>query len=401
METSCRLSPVARIRVAVLCGLVVAGSAVMIVSGLAQGRDPLAGLTDEQKGALDTPFVGVTTNGRVTPGLFPIRQTGVSTAPIRTAAQALLNGLSAEQRTRISFPVDDREWRLWINTPQPARQGVSLEEMSERQRDLVFGLLRASLSARGLKKTDDIMKLNEVFAELSKRFEAFGRWKYWITVMGTPSETEPWGWQIDGHHCIINYFVLGDQVVMTPTFLGSEPVRADAGEFAGTVAMQDEQDKGWRLLAALDGPQRAQAVIGSEKGGANTLAGAYKDNVVLDYAGVRATALNGRQREQLLDLIEEYVNNQQDGHARLRMEEVRRHLDSTYFAWLGSADPGGVFYYRVQSPVILIEFDHQSPVRPGPPAGASRNHIHTVVRTPNGNDYGKDLLRQHYALHAH
>jgi len=29
----------------------------------------------------------------------------------------------------------------------------------------------------------------------------------------------------------------------------------------------------------------------------------------------------------------------------------------------------------------------------------TRQHIHTVVRTPNGNDYGKDLLRQHYKLH--
>ena len=28
-------------------------------------------------------------------------------------------------------------------------------------------------------------------------------------------------------------------------------------------------------------------------------------------------------------------------------------------------------------------------------------HIHVVVRTPNGNDYGKDLLRQHYLLHPH
>lgn len=391
----------ARIRVAVLCGLVAVASAAMVLSGLAQGPDPLAGLTDEQKRELEAPFMGVTTNGRVTTGLFPIRQTGVSTSPIRTAAHALLNGLNADQRTRISFPVDDREWRLWINTPQPARQGVSLQEMSEQQRDLVFGLLRASLSAKGLKKTDDIMKLNETFAELSKRFEDFGRWKYWITVMGTPSETEPWGWQLDGHHCIINYFVLGDQVVMTPTFMGSEPVRADAGPFKGTVALQDEQDKGSRLLAALDGPQRAKAVIGSEKGGANTLAGAYKDNLVLDYAGVRATELDGRQREQLLNLIEEYVNNQKDGHARLRMEEVRRHIDSTYFVWIGSSDPDGVFYYRVQNPVILIEFDHQSQVRPGAPRGPSRNHIHTVVRTPNGNDYGRDLLRQHYAQHPH
>ncbi len=188
---------------------------------------------------------------------------------------------------------------------------------------------------------------------------------------------------------------------MTPTFMGSEPVRADAVPFKGTVALQDEQDKGSRLLAALDSAQRAQAVIGSEKGGANTLAGAYKDNVVLDYAGVRATELNGRQRELLLDLIEEYVNNERDGHARIRMEEVRRHIDSTYFAWIGSSDPEGVFYYRVQSPVILIEFDHQPEVRPGAPRGASRNHIHTVVRTPNGNDYGKDPLRQHYAQHPH
>ena len=27
----------------------------------------------------------------------------------------------------------------------------------------------------------------------------------------------------------------------------------------------------------------------------------------------------------------------------------------------------------------------------------ARTHIHTIVRTPNGNDYGKDLLKQHYA----
>ena len=44
--------------------------------------------------------------------------------------------------------------------------------------------------------------------------------------------------------------------------------------------------------------------------------------------------------------------------------------------------------------VVLIEFDHQNGVfldNDYP----SRNHIHSVVRTPNGNDYGKDLLRQH------
>ena len=35
------------------------------------------------------------------------------------------------------------------------------------------------------------------------------------------------------------------------------------------------------------------------------------------------------------------------------------------------------------------------------PSAPNPQHIHVVVRTPNGNDYGKDLLRQHHALHPH
>ena len=76
--------------------------------------------------------------------------------------------------------------------------------------------------------------------------------------MGKPSDTEPWGWQLDGHHLIVNYFVLGDQVVMTPTFMGSEPVRAESGKFTGTVVMQDEQNKGLNLINALGEEQRPQ-----------------------------------------------------------------------------------------------------------------------------------------------
>ena len=85
------------------------------------------------------------------------------------------------------------------------------------------------------------------------------------------------------------------------------------------------------------------------------------------------------------------------------MAEVRQHLNDTYFAWIGGTAPGSVFYYRIHSPVILIEFDHQPPLGlPGMEKGKPiQEHIHSVVRTPNGNDYGKDLLRQHYAEHPH
>ena len=95
-----------------------------------------------------------------------------------------------------------------------------------------------------------------------------------------------------------------------------------------------------------------------------------------------------------------------DGHARVKMQEVERHLDAARFAWIGGTEAESVFYYRIHSPVVLIEFDHQRPANLRDQAAAARDkptrqHIHVVVRTPNGNDYGKDLLRQHYLSHKH
>ena len=90
-------------------------------------------------------------------------------------------------------------------------------------------------------------------------------------------------------------------------------------------------------------------------------------------------------------------------HARVQIDEVNAHMDRTYFAWIGGTESDSVYYYRIHSPVILIEFDHQRPanLRHLYPDVPNRDHIHAVVRTPNGNDYGKDLLRQHYATHPH
>lgn len=165
---------------------------------------------------LAEPFRGVTTDGNVVSGLFPIRSIGVSTAPVRTAAEAFLATLTPEQRAKTEFPVDDPEWRKWMNQHFYIRQGTGFYEMTEAQREVSFNLLRASLSAKGLEQSRDIMRLNHTLGELNNNnFEEYGEWLYWITVMGAPSDKEPWGWQLDGHHLVINYFVLGDQVVST------------------------------------------------------------------------------------------------------------------------------------------------------------------------------------------
>ncbi len=351
---------------------------------------------------LAEPFKGITTNGKVIPDLFRVRSTGVSTAPVRRAAEGFLNALSPEQRARTTFAVNDPEWRKWMNQHFYVRQGVSFKEMSEPQREAAQGLLRAALSAKGLRQTRDVMRLNHTLGEMTNNFEEYGEDLYWITVMGQPSAKEPWGWQLDGHHLNINYFVLGDQVVMTPAFFGSEPVIARSGKYKGTAVLQSEQAKGLALINALDAGQRQKAILPVSKTGNNNVAEAFKDNIVLDYAGIRATELSRRERERLLALIGEHVGNMAEGHARVKMSEVRKHLDDTWFAWIGGTEPDSVFYYRVQSPVILVEFDHQLPIALRDlPRVPNREHIHSVVRTPNGNDYGKDLLRQHYERHPH
>ncbi|MEM8910655.1 MAG: DUF3500 domain-containing protein [Planctomycetota bacterium] len=351
--------------------------------------------------SLQQDFRGIVANGEKETDLFRIASTGVSTQPVVTAAASFLASLSEQQRRRTTYAVDDLEWRQWDNRHFYQRQGVGFDEMDAEQRNLAFGLLEASLSARGLKLSQDIMKLNGTLAELANNFDEYGRWLYWITIMGEPSTTEPWGWQIDGHHLIINYFVLGDQVVMSPVFIGSEPVRATSGEFNGTVVMQDEQDRGLALIRTLDESQRSLAVLATTKGGNNALAQAYQDNLDLDYAGIKATDLSDESRSALLSVIEQYVGNMSDEHAAVKMSEVTEHLDRTYFAWIGGTADDSVFYYRIHSPVVLIEFDHQRRVAPFRSREPSRDHIHAVLRTPNGNDYGKDLLRQHYHDHAH
>ena len=371
----------------------------VVIGGWAFVLEPLSSAGDQQPNQVTEPFKGVTTNGTVTPGLFPIKASGVSTAPVRAAAEKFLAALTEAQRAATAYPVDDEEWRKWNNVHRYARQGVSFKEMTPAQREVAFGLLRAALSARGFETSRNIMKLNGYIGEVRNNFEEYGEFLYHLTVMGTPSDRQPWGWQLDGHHLVINYFVLGDQVVMTPTFMGSEPVSASTGQYAGTAVMQSEQDKGLAFMKSLTPDQWKTATLNPAKTANNALSQAFRDNLVLEYAGLRAKDMTAAQRDGLLALIQEYVGNMAAGHAKVRMADVREKLDDTYFAWVGGTGDADPFYYRIHSPVILIEFDHQTPVALPGPRVPGKAHVHSVVRTPNGNDYGKDLLRQHYVTH--
>jgi len=347
------------------------------------------------------PFKGITTNGQVIPGLFGIQKTGVSTQTMREAAEAFLDSLSAEQRAKTLFPIDTDEWRKWSNIhPTLMRHGTPLFEMNDHQRDCAFALMRESLSQHGFEEALNVMHLNETVLEMTGRLNEYGEDLYWLSIMGKPSSTEPWGWQWDGHHLIINYFILGDQIVVTPNFLGAEPVHAKTGKYAGLRIFQDDEERGLALARSFSAAQRAQAVIAPETSG-DDFTTAFRDNLVLDYAGIRYEALSGGQHDLLLDVIGYHVARMHSGHADIKMKEVKDHLQETHFCWMGGIADDSTFYYRVQSPVIIIEFDHQRGIAFREHTKPYKDHIHVIIRTPNGNDYGKDLLRQHYQFGHH
>ena len=176
------------------------------------------------------------------------------------------------------------------------------------------------------------------------------------------SKTEPWGWQLDGHHLVINYFVLGDQVVMSPVFMGGEPTITATGKYKGNTLFQDEQNLGLKLMQSLSPEEQAKATLSKTKNKGDIKTEAFKDNVIVPYQGILASELSEPQQLALLNLANQYVSNMAEGHAKVKLEGLKKHLSETYFSWIGAIDDEAVFYYRIHSPVILIEFDHQASI---------------------------------------
>ncbi len=349
--------------------------------------------------AFSEEFNGVTVDGDVRSGLFEIAGTGVSTKPMIDAAKAFLATLSPDERGKVAFDVDSVEWRKWSNAhPFLFRHGICLHYLTQPQRDAAMALLQASLSEHSYQAARNVMKLSHHLLELTGRPEEHGEWHYFISIFGEPSADKPWGWQIDGHHLNINCFVLGDQVVLTPHLVGAEPMLAESGIYAGTRVLKEEEAAGHALMSALTPAQRAKATV-DNKLPRELFTTAPWDNYVMKYEGIRYDELTEAQKALLLDIVKLYAGRLRAGHAEAKVEEIRRHFGETYFAWIGPVDDESPFYYRVHSPVTLIEFVHQRGIAFDNDE-PTRNHAHGLIRTPNGNDYGRMLLRAHQGAGA-
>jgi hypothetical protein len=341
------------------------------------------------------PFRGVAGGDGIVPGLFLARRTGADVSSVTRAGREYLSALTPVEAAIGRFPVDHVSRRHWANGAWYfLRHGLLLDDLDSGKRARVLEIVRLSLSEYGYTLVRDLMKLNPTIGELRGETDELNEWVYWFSVYGSPESGDPWGWQLDGHHVCVNCAIIGDQMVITPTFLGAEPVIADAGKYAGTSVFRREESLAEEFCGSLSPAQRSAAVLG-DKLPRDLFTGAFRDNFELNYEGLRFDELTAAQwRRRYGCSGSTWTGSGATSRSRTgrRWFRTRRKRISAGF---GGTD---VFYYRIHSPVILIEFEHQHGVM-FDNEEPTRNHIHTVVRTLNGNDYGRDILRQHHELY--
>ena len=355
-------------------------------------------------------FRGVTEDGELREGLYPLTPAEPDEeAPVEAmvaAANDLLAVLDDEGRKRITFAVDAVEWQTWANPEfMQFDTGLRLDLQPAEVREKSLALMRASLSPEGYDLAHAMMLINGFLGEVVDLGSVLNEFSYNIALYGEPDLRAPWGWQLFGHHCAVNCLVVEGRMVVSPVFLGAEPDGIDTGPHAGLAdVFADRIELGTALMGALPQDQREQATVYVEMvdpamppgrvhpGDERHLAGAFQDNRVIPFEGVRVAEMPEGAQGLALQIAEAFVQLLPDGPRAARMREIEAHLGETWFSWIGGSEPGDVFYYRLQSPVVIAELDHHCGVfldhdTPKP------FHIHTVLRTPHGNDYGRAYVR--------
>lgn len=321
------------------------------------------------------------------PSYSPPQEVASGEAAYQTA-QALLAVLSSQQKSNIIFAIDAKERTEWSNLPtgRSGRAGISIGEMSDSQRALLFEFLSASLGEQGYQRMAEILAAEAYLSTSSSRSARMG-WQpenYWLAFFNTPAETEPWGWHFGGHHLAINVSIEKGKIEsLSPTLLGSEPVvfTLDGIEYS---VLTDMYTAGLDLFNSLNDEQQTKATglrIPRE-----VVTGPGEDGFIPEQVGVLANELSEKQRTMLLSTIEKWIVIQPKENATKRMQEISSQLDQISFAWSGSSDILAEGYFRIQGPSVVIEhlsFGSRRRV------GASGNgHYHTMYRNPL-NDYGQ------------
>jgi hypothetical protein len=354
----------------------------------------------------DTKYLKLISNfspGTVRPGLFKLQDEGVPIDDIVSATNNLLSQLTAEQSAAVRHHIDSPEWRTWSN-PEflLSHKGIRLDEVTPQIRDGVMAVLQVTLSPEGYAKAVGAMRVNGFLGDLVESPAVMNEFSYNFALFGEPSTTAPWGFSFYGHHLCLNIFLYKTQMIASPWFTGAEPNMIDEGPYKGTRILEVEEELGLQLMQSLPQEQQKRAQTYKEmkdpampKGRWNHddqrhLCGAYRDNRIVAYEGILVSSMTPDQKSLVNGILNQYLLYLPQKARDMKLEDIASHFDETYFSWIGGFTDSDPFYYRIQSPVILVEFDHHSGVFLTNKEPA-KFHIHTLLRTPNAGDYGMAL----------
>ena len=306
--------------------------------------------------------------------------TPAAPAAIVAAAKKFLGTLDDAQRGRLVFDFkDEAQRKRWSNLPPGIfkRQGLRMGDLTKTQREAALAVLGAALSPQGYTKILQIVEADELL-RTSGGQTMFGRDEYYISFLGQPSTMEPWMIQFGGHHLGINVTLAGEQGTLAPSHTGAQPAIYEI-EGKTVRPLGREADKAFALLSSLNEAQRKQAILGFQM--RDLVLGPGRDGQSIQPEGIKGSALTDKQREMLLDLASEWTGILHEADGAARMDEMKKHIAETWFAWSGPTEKGSAAYFRIQGPTVIIEY---APQRLG---GDPTKHIHTIYRDPT-NDYG-------------
>ena len=304
-------------------------------------------------------------------------------------AKHFLSLLDENQSAKARYEFSDEERFNWHFVPRE-RNGISFNDLNEKQRQAGLAMLKASLSEQGYQKANNIMALENILREVENR-PADDKYRdplnYYITIFGEPDEKNIWGWRLEGHHISINFSSADGSIVSsTPTFWGSNPAVVRSGRYTGRQILKQETDLGFTLVNSLDTDQMKIAVIAS-KAPAEIITGNERKADLQEPKGLAFSDMNESQKKLFMQLVNVYVKNYQLGFSKRLMDKIEKAgIENLSFAWAGSLQPGAGHYYRIQGPMLLIEYDNTQ---------NNANHVHTAVRDLT-NDFAEDILKEHY-----
>ncbi|MEO6733034.1 MAG: DUF3500 domain-containing protein [Ferruginibacter sp.] len=307
-------------------------------------------------------------------------------------ANSFIQLLGKAQQVKALYPFDTTERYRFHYVPQDDRKGISVNELNESQRTALTELMKTSLTDETVKKVNDIMQLDLILKELEQRkpedhYRDPG--KYFVTIFGIPAANTIWGWRFEGHHIAFHFSANKKLLVSgTPAFMGANPAIVLSGPHKNKEVLKEETEKGFALLHALSADELKKAVIDTNAPG-EIITAASRTAMITNPAGIRYSELSAAHQQLLLQLISVYIQRYPTLFADTMLKEIQAAgLDKLWFTWAGDTGHvvGKPYYYRIQGPTIIIEYDNSQ---------NNANHIHTVVRDLK-NDFGGDLLLEHY-----